>query len=163
MTQTNFPDIGDFMATPGDDGPSSPSFSSWPELDTAIKDNGGVLRVAMWAVRDIDGHGRLGVRVLDTLHRKLADIGVDHLPLDLPNNQYQSVVLFKRASEAGAVVAAVRSGNSTADAESALRRLNTSDAIQAEKEKDAKLADLADKVDDLEKLLVGFRTILNEA
>ena len=150
------------MTTSDDYEPDSPVFSTWPELDNAIKANGGVLRVAMWALRDIDGYGRLGVRVLTSIHSKLADIGVDHLPFDLPNNQHQSVVLYKVSSEAGAVVSAVRSGASTADAESALRRLNTSDAVQAEKEKDAKLGDLAEKVDELEKLLASFRTILDE-
>lgn len=148
------------MTSPDDFESESPEFSTWADLDKSIKANGGVLRVAMWALRDIDGHGRLGVRVLNTIHNNLADIGVDHLPFDLPNNQHQSVVLYKVGSEAGAVVAAVRNGSSTTDAESALRRLNNSDAVQAEKAKDAKLGDLADKVDELEKLLAGFRTVL---
>jgi hypothetical protein len=142
--------------------PDSLRFSSWADLDKAIKARGGVLRVAMWALRDIDDYGRLGVRVLATIHDKLADIGVGHLPSDLPNNQYDTVVLFKVSTDAGAVVSAVRNGTSTGEAESALRRLNTSDAVQAEKAKDAKLADLADKVDDLEKLLAGFREIFDE-
>lgn len=150
------------MVASDDFDPESPEFSTWIDLDKAIKGNGGVLRVAMWALRDIDGYGRLGVRVLTSIHDKLADIGVGHLPFDLPNNQHQSVVLYKVSSEAGAVVAAARNGSSTGDAEAALRRLNTSDAVQAEKAKDAKLADLADKVDELEKVLTGFRTIFAE-
>jgi len=150
------------MAAPDDFESDSPEFAAWSDLDEAIKANGGVLRVAMSALRDIDKYGRLGVRVLTSIHDNLADIGVGHLPFDLPNNQHQSVVLYKVSSEAGAVIAAVRNGSSTGDAESALRRLNTSDAVQAEKAKDAKLADLADKVDDLEKLLVSFRTIFAE-
>ncbi|WP_333769925.1 hypothetical protein [Streptomyces sp. IBSBF 2435] len=150
------------MTTSSDFEPESPEFSTWTDLDKAVKSNGGVLRVAMWALRDIDGYGRLGVRVLTNIHAKLADIGVGHLPSDLPNNQNQSVVLYKVGSEAGAVVAAVRNGSSTGDAESALRRLNTSDAVQAEKAKDAKLADLADKVDELEKVLASMRAIFTE-
>lgn len=150
------------MAASDDFDPESPEFSTWIDLDKAVKANGGVLRVAMWALRDIDGYGRLGVRVLTSIHDKLADIGVGHLPSDLPNNQNQNVVLYKVSSEAGAVVAAVRNGSSTGDAEAALRRLNTSDAVQAEKAKDAKLADLADKVDELERVLAGFRAIFAE-
>jgi hypothetical protein len=150
------------MTVPDNYDAHSLEFSSWADLDKAIKATGGVLRVAMWALRDIDDWGRLGVRVLASLHANLADIGVGHLPFDLPNNQYEAVVLYKVSTDAGAVVSAVRNGTSTADAESALRRLNTSDAVQAEKAKDAKLADLADKVDELEKLLADFREILEE-
>ncbi len=150
------------MNVPDDHDAQSLEFATWADLDKAIKASGGVLRVAMWALRDIDDYGRLGVRVLATIHGKLADIGVGHLPFDLPNNQSQSVVLYKLSTEAGAVVSAVRNGSSTADAESALRRLNTSDAVHAEKAKDAKLADLADKVEELEKLLAGFRAVLDE-
>jgi hypothetical protein len=150
------------MSLPDDYDADSLEFPSWAELDNAIKANGGVLRVAMWALRDIDNFGRLGVRVLAAIHDNLTDIGVGHLPFDLPNNQNQNVVLYKVSTDAGAVVSAVRNGTSTADAESALRRLNTSDAVQAEKAKDARLADLADKVDELEKLLTGFRAIFDE-
>jgi hypothetical protein len=150
------------MTVPDNYDPQSLEFSSWADLDKAIKGKGGILRVAMWALRDIDDYGRLGVRVLASIHDNLADIGVGHLPSDLPNNQYETVVLYKVSTDAGAVVSAVRNGTSTGDAESALRRLNTSDAVQAEKAKDAKLADLADKVDELEKLLTGFREIFEE-
>lgn len=150
------------MSLPDDYDADSLEFPSWAELDKAIKASGGVLRVAMWALRDIDDFGRLGVRVLASIHGNLTDIGVGHLPFDLPNNQNQNVVLYKVSTDAGAVVSAVRNGTSTADAESALRRLNTSDAVQAGKAKDAKLADLADKVDELEKLLTGFRAIFDE-
>jgi hypothetical protein len=150
------------MTVSDDYDPNMSEFPSWAELDKAIKANSGVLRVAMWALRDIDDWGRLGVRVLASIHDKLVDIGVGHLPFDLPNNQNEIVVLYKVSTEAGAVVSAVRNGTSTADAESALRRLNTSDAVQAERAKDAKLADLADKVDELEKLLTGFRAVFGE-
>jgi hypothetical protein len=150
------------MTVSDDYDPNMSEFPSWAELDKAIKANSGVLRVAMWALRDIDDWGRLGVRVLASIHDKLVDIGVGHLPFDLPNNQNEIVVLYQVSTEAGAVVSAVRNGTSTADAESALRRLNTSDAVQAERAKDAKLADLADKVDELEKLLTGFRAVFGE-
>lgn len=150
------------MTVPDNYDPDSLEFSSWSDLDETIKASGGILRVAMWTLRDIDDYGRLGVRVLASIHDRLADIGVGHLPSNLPNNQYDTVVLYKVSTDAGAVVSAVRNGTRTSEAESALRRLNTSDVVQAEKAKDAKLADLADKVDELEKLLASFREILAE-
>jgi|SRR6266571_1283723 len=150
------------MAASADYDPYALEFDSWAALDQVIKEHGGVLRVAMWALRDIDNYGRLGVRVLASIHERLGDIGVGHLPVDLPNNQDQTVLLYKLSSEAGAVVSAVRTGAATPDAENALRKLNTSDVVQAEKVKAAKLADVAEVADDLEKLLDSFRKILNE-
>lgn len=147
------------MTTP--DEPTEPEFSTWAELDAAIKEHGGVLRVAMWALRDIDGYGRLGVRVLTTIHDKLMNIGVDHLPTDLPNNQHQHVVLYKIGSEAGAVISAVRNGTSTVDAEDALRRLNTSENLQDARQKDALLWEASEKVEELQEFVTKFRALLD--
>ncbi|MER6600394.1 hypothetical protein [Streptomyces parvus] len=142
------------------DETDSPEFSTWQELDEAVRNNGGVLRVAMWALRDISGYQRLKVRVLEYIQSELANVGLAQLPPELPGDQNRYVVLYKAGSHAAAVIDAVRTGTSTEAAEAALRRLNTSDAVHAGNKDKAKLADLADKVDELEDLLEGFRSIL---
>ena len=130
------------------------------ELDEAVQTNGGVLRVSMWSLRELAGYTRLKVRVVASIHEELANRRIDHLPADLPGDQYQMVALFKVGSEAGAVVAAIRKGVSTEQAESALRRPNTSDSLKAEREQGAKLAELADQLEELEAIASRFREIL---
>ncbi|MEU8048130.1 hypothetical protein AB0B71_28785 [Micromonospora echinofusca] len=136
------------------------AYETWQELDADVRANGGVRRVSMWDLRYLSGYQRLKVNVVATISAELANMGLGHLPAELPRNQNHYVVVYKIGSEAGAVINAVRNGSSSEEAERALRKLNTSDTIQVDRENEAKLEELAAKVDELEALLKGFREVL---
>jgi hypothetical protein len=138
-----------------------PPYETWQDLDTAVRANAGVLHVGMWELRKISGYQRLKVNVVKYISDELADNGLSHLPAELPRDQNEYIVLYKIGSEAGAVINAVRNGSSREEAARALRKLNTSEAIRAERQNEAKLAELTAKVDELENLLKGFREVLD--
>ncbi|MEU2875073.1 hypothetical protein [Streptomyces sp. NPDC007070] len=98
--------------------------TSWDELRKAVEDNGGVLRIYMADLRELQNAGRLGVNVRNDISRRLAGVGLGHLPAELPSYQENEVVLFQLGTPAADVVEAVR-GDNFARAEDALRRLNT--------------------------------------
>ena len=98
----------------------------------------------------LTGFKRLKVNVVAAISGQLHNIGLDHLPQNLPRNRNQHVVVFKIGSEAGAVINAVRNGTSSEEAERALRKLNTSDSIKADRRNEAKIAELTEKADELE-------------
>jgi hypothetical protein len=137
-------------------------YETWQDLDTAVRANSGVLHVGMWQLRHISGYQRLKVNVVKYISDELADNGLSHLPAELPRDQDEYVMLYKVRSEAGAVINAVLlNGSNREEAVRALRKLNTSEAVQAGRQNEAKLAELAAKVDELENLLKGFREVLD--
>ena len=135
-------------------------YGTWQELKDDVNAHGGVLRVSMWGLRQITGMFRLKVHVVASISESLTDVGLAHLPIDLPRSQNEYVVVYLAASEAAAIINAVRNGSSSEAAEGALRKVNTSDTIQADRRNQAKLNDVIDKVDELESLLKGFRDVL---
>jgi hypothetical protein len=98
--------------------------TSWDDLRKAVEDNGGVLRIYMADLRELQNAGRLGINVRNDISRRLAGIGLGHLPAELPPYQENQIVLFQLGTPAADVVEAVR-GDNFARAEQALRRLNT--------------------------------------
>ncbi|MBW4705195.1 hypothetical protein [Micromonospora sp. RL09-050-HVF-A] len=136
------------------------TYSSWQELRDDVDANGGVLRVSMWSLREITGLTRLKVHVVARISEALTDVGLAHLPIDLPRNQNEYVVVYRATSEAAAIINAVRNGSSSEAAERALRKVNTSDTIQVDRKNETKLDELAAKVDELENLLKDFRDVL---
>ncbi len=136
------------------------TYDSWQELREAVDANGGVLRVSMWALREITGKYRLKVHVVAGISESLLDVGLAHLPPDLPRNQNEYVVVYRAASEAAAIVNAVRAGSSSEAAEEALRKVNASHKLKADRKNEEKLEELAAKVDELENLIKGLRDIL---
>jgi hypothetical protein len=153
--------FGETVTTPSIQEPS-PLFPTWSGLDKAVQENGGVLRVEMIELRKTIVQSRLKSQVVANIQKQLANIGIGHLPENLPNSQNEHAVLYKIGEPAGAVINAVRNGANTEAAESALRQLNTSEQVKADSAKDAKLSELADKVGELEVLLQAFRAIFDE-
>ncbi|WP_369365482.1 hypothetical protein AB5L52_20520 [Streptomyces sp. CG4] len=68
--------------------------SSYEELRTAVAADGGLHVVTMGVLRDIEGAGRLGSRVLGTISDKLKSHGMGHIPKDLPGNQDSPVRVY---------------------------------------------------------------------
>jgi hypothetical protein len=120
------------------------SYAGWNELREAVETEGGVLRVPMWTLRELEQAGRLGVHVRASISRQLLGHGLAHLPAELPSYQEHHVVLYKLGTPAAGVIEAIR-GESSIGAEKALRRLNTSrdaEKLQTITEKLAELSDL---------------------
>lgn len=136
------------------------TYESWQELRDAVDAHDGVLRVSMWSLREITGKYRLKVHVVAGISEALLDVGLVHLPPDLPRNQNEYVVVFRASSDAAHIVNAVRNGSSSEAAEQALRKVNTSDTLKTDRKNEAKLEDLASKVDELESVIKEFRDIL---
>lgn len=136
------------------------TYDSWQELREDVDAHGGVLRVSMWSLREITGRSRLKVHVVAGISGALTDVGLAHLPIDLPRSQNEYVVVYRANSEAAAIINAVRNGSSSEAAERALRKVNTSDTIRTDRKNEAKLDELTSKVDELESLVKSFRDIL---
>ncbi|MDX3696923.1 hypothetical protein PV726_43120 [Streptomyces europaeiscabiei] len=120
---------------------------SWEELRHAVEESGGVLRVVMWLLRDLEQAGRLGVHVRASISRRLDGLGLAHLPADIPGEQYAIITLYKRGTPAAAVVDAVFRDGSSKAAEVALRRMNTSRDAE-------KLQIITEKVEELANILL---------
>jgi hypothetical protein len=98
--------------------------TSWDDLRKAVEDNGGVLRIYMLDLKELQNSRRLGINVRTDISRRLAGLGLGHLPDELPSYQENELVLFQLGTPAADVVEAVR-GDNFAGAEEALRSLNT--------------------------------------
>ncbi|MCW2871264.1 hypothetical protein [Actinacidiphila oryziradicis] len=98
--------------------------TTWDDLRHAVEHNGGVLRIYMATLRELQQAGRLGINVRNDISRRLAGLGLGHLPAELPSYQENEVVLYQLGTAAADVVEAVR-GDNFRRAENALRRLNT--------------------------------------
>ena len=105
------------------DVPDIPA-GSWDELRKAVENCGGVLRVHMGQLKALIDAGRLGINVRNDISRRLAGVGLGHLPAELPAYQENEVVIYQLGTQAADVIEAVR-GDNFARAEVALRRLNT--------------------------------------
>ena len=124
------------------------SVATYEEVRDAVEDAGGVLRVVMWLLRDIEQAGRLGVHVRASISRRLDGLGLAHLPADIPSEQNAIITLYKRGTPAAAVIDAVYRDGSSKAAEVALRRLNTSRDTE-------KLQVVTEKVEELAELLLN--------
>lgn len=112
------------MTLPSSADPYEFDGDTWDDLRKAVEDHGGVLRIYMSTLRALQNAGRLGINVRTDISRRLAGVGLSHLPAELPPYQENQVVLYQLGTPAADVVEAVR-GDNFARAETALRRLNT--------------------------------------
>ncbi|MYV99088.1 hypothetical protein [Streptomyces sp. SID3343] len=128
-------------------GDAGDQVKSWEGLRNAVEASGGVLRVVMWLLRDLEQAGRLGVHVRASISRRLDGLGLAHLPADVPGEQYAVITLYKRGTPAAAVVDAVFRDGSSKAAEVALRRMNTSRDAE-------KLQVVTEKVEELAAILL---------
>lgn len=78
----------------------------------------------MASLRELQNASRLGIHDRNEISRRLAGIGLGHLPAKLPSYQENEVALFQLGTPAADIVETVR-GDNFARAEGTLRRLNT--------------------------------------
>jgi len=104
------------------------SIGSYGELGADVDRQGGVGVYPMGVLRDLEGAGKLGKYIRDKITNHLADVGLGHLPVDLPWYQENQVRVFRRSSPAGRAVQAVQ--NPTASGDDFLRSINDDSARQ---------------------------------
>ncbi|TQL21232.1 hypothetical protein [Streptomyces sp. SLBN-134] len=81
--------------------------SSYEELRAAVMADGGLHIITMGVLRDIQGAGRLGSRVLGTISGQLSSHGMGHLPKELPANQDSPVRIYLLGTPIAEIVDAV--------------------------------------------------------
>lgn len=91
------------------------TFQSLEELKQQIDESDSILSVEMRALRDAYGAGRLGVHVRSNISDDLAGLGLAHFPEELPDNQSEWVRVYKRGSQAAALIRAVTHPSTDAD------------------------------------------------
>jgi hypothetical protein len=74
---------------------------SWSNVKENVADNGGVHTVTMEQLRDAAGKDKLGVHVRDEIKSSLAQMGLGHVPKELPKNQHEQVRLYSRGTAIG--------------------------------------------------------------
>ena len=79
---------------------------TWDEIKKQVEEAGGVLTLTMAALRDAAGAGKLGVHVRSNISRRLAAMGLGHVPTELPANQHERVRVYKRGTPVGDLIEA---------------------------------------------------------
>jgi hypothetical protein len=117
---------------------------TYEDLRETVLGKGGLLRVPMGDLRDIEKAGRLGKIVRDRIHTNLQHQQLGHLPVDLPNDQDDVVRIYDTRGPLGAVVAAVLNPSQAGD--KLLRELSSKGA-------EKKLSDLRALLDEAVEIL----------
>lgn len=93
------------MATPS----AEPvAVTTWAELLRSVEDGNGLKRVTMAMLRDLEGAERVGKHVLTAIDTKLSQLGLGHLPDELPNRQEANVMLYRVGTPAADAIRAIR-------------------------------------------------------
>lgn len=105
------------MATPSE---NMEAVTTWVELLKSVEDNSGLKRVTMEMLRDLEGAGRMGPRVLAAIDTKLSQLGLGHLPDELPVRQEAPVMLYRVGTPAADAIRAIRMTMLTGDVDMSL-------------------------------------------
>lgn len=85
------------------------SLRSLEDIAKRVEQEGDIVTLPMWKVRDAYGAGRLGVNVRAGISDALSNLGLDHYPRrELPADQMANVRLVKRGSPVGKLLRAAR-------------------------------------------------------
>jgi hypothetical protein len=76
----------------------------WNEIRQKVETNKNVLTLKMAVLRDAAGKGKLGTKVNKGIDKQLNELGLGHVPHELPNNQNALVRLYKRGTPIGVLV-----------------------------------------------------------
>lgn len=74
------------------------------EIKQKVEKSGNLLTISMEHLREAHGAGRLGSQVRQDISRKLAEIGLGHIPTELPSYQQEFVRLYKRGTAIGELI-----------------------------------------------------------
>lgn len=106
--------------------------NDYAELRQAADEDGGLYVTTMEVLRELEGAGRLGKLVRDSISRNLEAHGLGHLPAELPAYQELSVRVYVKNSEIAKVVAAVL--HPTLHGDQVLRAAGTSESDEIVRE-----------------------------
>lgn len=90
-------------------------FGNYNELLSEVKASGGVLTIGMAALRNLQGAGKLGSRVIEEIEAELEKRGLRHLPEQLPTSQDDSVRVFVSGGQIGKLIEAAHEVGFAAD------------------------------------------------
>lgn len=93
------------MATPSG---TEMAVTTWAELLKTVEEGNGLNRVTMATLRELEGAERLGKHVLTSIATKLSQLGLGHLPEELPNRQDQPVMIYQVGTPAADAIRAIR-------------------------------------------------------
>ncbi|HEY3139479.1 MAG TPA: hypothetical protein VGJ86_00015 [Acidimicrobiales bacterium] len=86
--------------------------TTFQELRETVERRGGVHRISMGDLRDINGAGKLGIHVVTQIKRSLARAGLSILlrtgTADVPRYQDEYVVIYVTQSKVGEIIEAVQ-------------------------------------------------------
>ncbi|MFD7685538.1 hypothetical protein [Streptomyces sp. NPDC059781] len=100
--------------------------NSYEELRAAVTADGGLHVITMGVLRDIQGAGRLGSRVLGAISGQLSSHGMGHLPKELPASQDSPVRIYLLGTPIAEIVDAVH--NPSLKGDETLRGVGGSEA-----------------------------------
>ncbi len=81
--------------------------ATWDEIKDEVDENGGVITVYAWRLREAQGAGRLTLRINGQISDSLAARGLGHVPFEvakLPTNQNDLVRIYDRTKPLGKVI-----------------------------------------------------------
>ncbi len=101
-------------------------FEDLSELREAVEQNGDLLALPMWSVRQAYGAERLGRVVRENIAKELSSVGLGTLPKELPSYQDDEVRVYRLGSGVADLIDAVARPSSRGDAR--LREAASGDA-----------------------------------
>jgi hypothetical protein len=81
--------------------------ANWEEIKQIVESNSNIGTFSMETLREAHGSGKLGVHVRFEISKKLAGMGLGHVPQELPSYQHQQVRLYKRGTPVGELIETV--------------------------------------------------------
>ena len=78
--------------------------SDWNGIKATVEENGNVCTVSMLELREAAGKEKLGVNVNAGIKKKLAGLGLGHIPADLPRYQHEQIRLYKKGTAVGELI-----------------------------------------------------------
>ncbi|MEQ1929856.1 MAG: hypothetical protein ABL957_04885 [Parvularculaceae bacterium] len=91
------------------------TIANFDDLLADVKANGGVVTIGMWKLRNLQGAGKLGTRVIEKIDSELAKRGLRHLPAVLLPDQHEPVRIFLGAGQVGKLIEAAHEISPNAD------------------------------------------------
>lgn len=88
---------------------------TFEDLLQHVKTWEGVHTVSAATLRDLYGAERLGSVVRSSISRKLASMGLAHLPIELPDRQHEMVRIYMQGSPVAELIEAALGTGRTAD------------------------------------------------
>lgn len=82
---------------------------TFDDIKQEVEDNGGVITLQAWELREAQGAGRLTDRINGEISESLRRRGLGHVPFypeDLPTSQYENVRVYDATSALGKVIEA---------------------------------------------------------